>query len=165
MKEERNHLIEKANVYKMEKEKYEKTIIEKEVAMEAMRWSVVDLGRTLNCLETEKRLLLNRNEALASYLRQTPASGSQTTFRRVKHIPPFVPKISVYCSVSNSEILQQEGFLVKTVYFGADKKPEAQKWGSGGSKNSPRRCHNVCQFDSVFKMPFVYAVYAPSPQC
>lgn len=44
----------KLNVYMMEKGKREKTLLEREVGMKELTWSVVRLERTVNRLETKK---------------------------------------------------------------------------------------------------------------
>lgn len=50
----------------MEEEKLEKKLLEKNVAMKAMTWSVVDLEKTVSCLETEKSLLVKMINELLS---------------------------------------------------------------------------------------------------
>lgn len=52
LKKKQQHFLEEGNDYKMETEKLETTLLEKEVAMKEMTLSVVDLGRTVNSLET-----------------------------------------------------------------------------------------------------------------
>lgn len=66
VKEERDCLLDEVGAYKMEKKKHEKTMLEKEVEMEAMTWSVMDSERPMNRLETEKSLLEKPNEEITS---------------------------------------------------------------------------------------------------
>lgn len=57
-KEGRDRFLEKVDTYKMKNDNLEKTLLEKRIAMNAMKWSLVDLKRALNRLTTEKSLIL-----------------------------------------------------------------------------------------------------------
>lgn len=48
--------------YNIEKKKVEKTLLENEEAIKALKWSEVNLKTTVNCLETEKIMLMELNE-------------------------------------------------------------------------------------------------------
>lgn len=54
VKEEQNRLLEKVNAYKLAKKIPEKTMVEKDVAIKSMKWSIMDLKRALNPRKTEK---------------------------------------------------------------------------------------------------------------
>lgn len=51
MKEKRDLLLEKVDVYELDSDKFEKTLLEKKVAMKVMNCSVVDLVRSVIRLE------------------------------------------------------------------------------------------------------------------
>lgn len=56
MTDKRDYSREEVSTYKIGKGNLEKTLLEKKLPMKAMKWSVVDLESTLNCLATEKCL-------------------------------------------------------------------------------------------------------------
>lgn len=59
VQEDRDRLPEEVKAYEMKKEKLASKPLEKEVGMEARKQSIEDLKRTVNRLETQKRLSLN----------------------------------------------------------------------------------------------------------
>lgn len=67
MKKRPDPLAEEMNAHKMNTKKLKKTVLGKKITRKAMSWSVVDLERTVNSLETEKRLSTKTNEELFSY--------------------------------------------------------------------------------------------------
>lgn len=61
VQEERDHLLEEVNSYKVKEKKFEKLLLEKDVARTAMERSLVDLERIWIHLETEAILLTKTN--------------------------------------------------------------------------------------------------------
>lgn len=88
VKEEREGLLEDMKAYEIETEKLEKTLLEIKVGMKAMTWSVIDLERTMSLLETDKTLLMKKNEGLASCSSHTTRSDCQITEKFQKPISP-----------------------------------------------------------------------------
>lgn len=76
----------KVNVFKMEKEDLQKPLLEKDVAMKAMTWSVVDLVRAVTGMETKKSLSRKTTKKLLSWLSRT-TSGGRIVDKLLKHIP------------------------------------------------------------------------------
>lgn len=60
----------------MKSEKLDNLTVDKEVAMKEIIQSLVDLERNSLCLLTEKRLLMNTNEEILSFLLNTATRGS-----------------------------------------------------------------------------------------
>lgn len=87
MKEERDCLQEELDTYKTENEKM-KTFLEKEVPMKAMKRSLVDLDSSVICLETEKYLLISKNEELLSCLSSRTMSRGRITDKLLLNILP-----------------------------------------------------------------------------
>lgn len=70
VKGERDHLMEGVKAYKMENEKLEKTLQEKDVVTKAMKRSLEHLRKAVNSLRTEERLLVKTNEELVNEVEQ-----------------------------------------------------------------------------------------------
>lgn len=64
MKKERDCLLEVMNAYMIGKEKLEETLLGKEVVMNAVTQSIIDLGSTVNHLETRKSFLIKTKKRL-----------------------------------------------------------------------------------------------------
>lgn len=88
MNEECNCLQEEINAYKMENEEIEKKLLKRRVAMNEMMWSIMDLERNLNRLETEKCSLMKRNEEAFYCSSQMNTSGDQIADKLLKHTTP-----------------------------------------------------------------------------
>lgn len=109
MKEERDRLLEEVNGYKMEKKKLAKALLEKKVAMKAMKLSLVDLERIVICLEMEKKLFMKTNEKLFSCSFQTTFSGGRITNKLLMSIPSVYVEVCFNAEKArNSEVLQPE---------------------------------------------------------
>lgn len=85
--EARDGRLEESSVCRMEKKRLEKTLLEKKVSMKAKRRFVVDSERTANLLETEKGLLLKKNNEPVSCLSQTAMSVGKIMDKLLKYIP------------------------------------------------------------------------------
>lgn len=79
VKEERDFLLEELNLYKMDSEEREKSLLEKEVAMKRMARYLKYLERIVNHLETEKSLLIKKNKELLSFSLEAATSGTKIT--------------------------------------------------------------------------------------
>lgn len=86
-KEKRYSLVEEMNLYNMEKEKCEKSMLDKEVAMKEMIPILVDLEGFLNHLEMEKRLMMKTTEEMHLCSLQKMATSSQVMDRLLENIP------------------------------------------------------------------------------
>lgn len=62
----------------MENEEHEKKRLKKE-AIKARTWSVAHLETILNCMETEKSLLMKTSKSLISFWSQTTTRSNQDT--------------------------------------------------------------------------------------
>lgn len=75
------------NDYEMEKEKFEKMMIEKEVPMKSMAGSVVDLETTTKLLQTGKSLLMKTDKEFISCSSQTTMAGDLIMDKLIKIFP------------------------------------------------------------------------------
>lgn len=82
-------------VYMMENEKLEKMLLEKEIEMKAMTWTVASSERTVKCLKTEKSPLMHRRKEVFSCLLQKITSSGQITAILLKYIPPVYIELIV----------------------------------------------------------------------
>lgn len=79
MEEELVRLLEEVIACKIEKEKREKMLLERELPMKAITLFAMDLERRVNLLEREKSLWIKTKEELASCLSRTITNGGPST--------------------------------------------------------------------------------------
>lgn len=67
VKQEPCRFLKETNVHKVNKEKLERKVLERRVAIKSMTWFVVDLGRTEKLVETVISLPEKNSKELLSY--------------------------------------------------------------------------------------------------
>lgn len=88
VKKKQHHLRDDVSAYEMEEKKLEKAVLGSKIAMKAITWSILDLEKTVNCLDTEKSLLMNTSDELLHCSLQKTTRGDRVSDRLLKPIPP-----------------------------------------------------------------------------
>lgn len=114
VEKDRNSLLEEVNTYKVDKDECEKILIEMEVAMITITWSLVDVKESMNCFYIKKGLYMKRKEWLPLHPTQETTGDGQVMYKLLKNISPlylrFVFKVEKtilkYFSREFSELVQ-----------------------------------------------------------